>query len=60
MRARLGGLWRQPDFLKFWTGQTVSLFGSAFTTLALPLTAVLVLGATPLEMGLLTAIGGAP
>jgi len=60
MRARFGGLWQHPDFLKFWTGQTVSLFGSAFTTLALPLTAVLVLGATPLEMGLLTAIGGAP
>lgn len=60
MRARFGGLWRHPDFLKLWAGQTVSLFGSAFTTLALPLTAVLVLGATPLEMGLLSAIGGAP
>jgi len=32
----------------------------AFTTLALPLTAVLVLGATPWEMGLLAAVGGAP
>jgi len=60
MHARFGGLWRHPDFLKLWAGQTVSLFGSAFTTLALPLTAVLVLGATPLEMGLLAAIGGAP
>lgn len=56
--ARLGGLWRHPDFLKLWAGQTVSLFGSAFTTLALPLTAVLVLGATPLAIGLLAAIGG--
>ena len=60
MHARFGGLWQHPDFLKFWAGQTVSLFGSAFTTLALPLTAVLVLGATPLEMGLLSAVGGAP
>ncbi len=60
MHARLGGLWQHPDFLKFWAGQTVSLFGSAFTTLALPLTAVLVLGATPWEMGLLAAVGGAP
>ncbi len=60
MHARFGGLWRHPDFLTFWAGQTVSLFGSAFTTLALPLTAVLVLGATPWEMGLLSAVGGAP
>ena len=60
MHARFGGLWQHPDFLKFWTGQTVSLCGSAFTTLALPLTAVLVLGATPWEMGLLAAVGGAP
>jgi len=60
MRTRFGGLWGHPDFLKLWAGQTVSLFGSAFTTLALPLTAVLVLGATPFEMGVLAAIGGAP
>ncbi len=60
MHARFGGLWQHPDFLGLWAGQTVSLFGSAFTTLALPLTAVLVLGATPWEMGLLAAVGGAP
>ncbi len=60
MPTRFGGLWAHPDFLRLWAGQTVSLFGSAFTTLALPLTAVLVLGATPWEMGLLAAIGGAP
>ncbi len=60
MRTRFGGLWGHPDFLKLWAGQTISFFGSAFTTLALPLTAVLVLGATPFEMGVLAAIGGAP
>src|SRR5689334_11089345 len=55
MRWRLAGLWRQPDFLKLWAGQTVSLFGSQVTTLALPLTAVLVLRATPVQMGILGA-----
>lgn len=55
MRRRFAGLWRQPDFLKLWAGQTVSLFGSQVTTLALPLTAVLVLRATPVQMGILGA-----
>jgi hypothetical protein len=30
-------LWRHRDFLIFWSGQTVSLFGSQVTLLALPL-----------------------
>lgn len=53
MRLRLAGLWRQPEFRKFWTGQTISFFGSEVTYLALPLTAVLYLQAGPAEMGLL-------
>lgn len=44
---------RSPDFLKLWSGQTVSLFGSYITELALPLTAVLVLHASAGQMGLL-------
>ena len=54
------GLWRRPDFLKLWAGQSVSLFGSAVTELAFPLTAVLVLGATPSQMGALQAAQYAP
>ena len=54
---RLGGLWRQPDFLKLWTGQTISELGSRITREGLPLAAVLVLGATPAQMGLLIAVG---
>lgn len=46
-------LWRHPDFLKLWAGQTVSQFGSQITLLALPLTAVLVLHASAFQMGLL-------
>jgi MFS family permease len=46
-------LWRNGDFLKFWSGETLSLFGTQVTTLALPLTAVLVFKASSLEVGLL-------
>jgi MFS family permease len=49
------GLWRQRDFLLLWGGQTVSETGANVTRLALPLTAVVVLKATTLEVGLLTA-----
>jgi MFS family permease len=59
-RPRFDGLWRQPDFLKLWVGETISLAGSQVTTLALPLTAVLVLNASAGEMGLLRAVGTAP
>jgi MFS family permease len=38
-----GGLWRHPDFLKLWSAETISVFGSQFTGLALPLVAVLLL-----------------
>lgn len=53
MPRRFTGLWRQPDFLKLWAGQTVSLFGSQITPIALPLLAALTLGATPAEMAFL-------
>ena len=55
MRLQLTGLWRHPDFLKLWAGQTISVFGSQITALALPLTAVLTLQATPAQMGTLRA-----
>src|SRR5438094_496781 len=37
----LGELWRHPEFVKLWTGSTISLFGTSITSLAFPLTAVL-------------------
>ena len=59
-RARIGGLWRNADFMKLWAALSVSLVGTEVTALALPLIAALALGATPLEMGLLAAAGQAP
>jgi hypothetical protein len=48
-----GGLWRHPEFLKLWAGETISRFGSEISLLAIPLTAALVLNASPSQMGLL-------
>jgi len=48
-------LWRHPDFLKLWAGQSVSLFGSLLTQFALPLLAALMLGAGAGQMALLAA-----
>jgi MFS family permease len=45
------------DFRKLWIGQGVSEVGSRVSRDGLPLLAVLILGATPADMGTLTAIG---
>ncbi len=47
---------RHPDFLRLWSAQTVSVFGSAITQLALPLIAATVLQVGAFEFGLLTTI----
>src|SRR5688500_13058480 len=54
------GLWRERDFGRLWVGTAVSLFGSEISLLAVPLTAVLVLGAGPQQMGLLSATRWVP
>jgi MFS family permease len=53
-------LWRHPDFLRLWTGQTVSVFGTLVGRFAFPLVAVLTLDASPLEMSLLQVADMAP
>jgi MFS family permease len=58
MRNDRAGLWGNSDFIKLWLGQTVSYFGSGITGIAIPLTAVLVLAATPAQMGILGALDG--
>src|SRR4051794_22929579 len=60
MRVRLRG-WRQlnrpggEDFLKLWTGLTVSLVGMQISGVARPLTAILALGASAGQLGVLGA-----
>jgi MFS family permease len=53
-------LWRHRDFMKLWTGQTVSLFGTLLTRVALPFIAVLILGANAAQMAILTGLRVAP
>jgi MFS family permease len=51
-----GGLWRQADFLKLWSAETVSQFGTQVSLLAIPLTAVIVLDATAFQVAALATI----
>lgn len=52
--------WRNPDFVKLWLGQTVSLFGSQVTLVALPLIATLALHAGAAQLGALRALQTLP
>lgn len=51
---------RIRDFRLLWSAYAVSAVGSEVTLLAIPLAAAVLLGASPLQMGLLTAAGTAP
>jgi MFS family permease len=51
---------RRANFRNLWMAETISAFGTETTTLALPLTAVLVLDAAPGQMGFLTAASTLP
>jgi MFS family permease len=53
---RRSSLWRQGDFMKLWTGQTISQFGDEITLLALPFVAIVTLGADAIEMGILGVV----
>ncbi|MFG3578673.1 MFS transporter [Micromonospora chersina] len=54
-RRWLPRLLRQAAFRRYWSAQTVSLFGDEVSTLAIPLLAVLMIDAGPAQMGYLTA-----
>ena len=46
-------LLRDPGFLRLWTAETISHFGSSVTGLALPFVAITLLHATPLQVAIL-------
>ncbi len=58
--SRLDGLWRHPDFLKLWLGQTVSLGGSLVSRIAIPLVAIITLSASPGEVAMLRVAESLP
>jgi MFS family permease len=51
-----GGLWRHGDFMKLWTGQTISEFGTQVSQLAIPLVAVVSLKASAFEVASLGTV----
>ncbi|HZD68560.1 MAG TPA: MFS transporter, partial [Actinomycetes bacterium] len=53
-------LWRDGDFMRLWTSQSVSRLGSQVSLLALPLVAITVLHASTFEVGLLSTAEFAP
>jgi len=52
-----GNLWKHRDFLKFWTGDTITQLTGQITNLALPTVAILTLQVTALQLGILNALG---
>jgi MFS family permease len=57
---RYAGLLREPAFRRLWVAQSISQVGTQVTWLALPLVAILVLGASPFEVALLGAVDFLP
>jgi MFS family permease len=55
-----GGLWGHADFLRLWTGQTISEFGSQISALAIPWLAAVGLHESPLQFSLLGVLGFLP
>jgi MFS family permease len=49
-------LWRNDAFVRVWSAATVSIFGSLITRIALPLLAILTIGAGAIEVAVLRSI----
>ena len=65
LMQRFAALWRagllaHRDFRLMWLSSSVTSFGGQITMLALPLTAITMLAATPRQMGLLVALEALP
>ncbi|HJU47895.1 MAG TPA: MFS transporter [Gaiellaceae bacterium] len=56
IRRPTGGLWSHGDFLKLWSAETISQFGTQVSQLALPLVAILVLDASAFAVSALVTI----
>ena len=50
-------LWRHGDFLRFWTGDTITQFTGQISSLALPTVAAVTLEVSGFQLGVLQALG---
>jgi len=53
MQTASATIWRNNNFITFWAGQTISLFGTHISYLAIPLVAATQLQASPTQMGVM-------
>jgi MFS family permease len=53
-------LWKHPDFLRLWAGQSLAMLGAQVGRVALPIVAVVMLNADAAQMGLLSALSQLP
>jgi MFS family permease len=60
LAARVPALLHDPTFRRYWSGETISMFGDQISSIALPLVGVLALHATAAEMGYLAALVWVP
>jgi MFS family permease len=60
LRRPTGGLWSHNDFLKLWTGQSISEFGTQISGLAIPWLAAVGLHAGPFEFSLIGVLNFLP
>src|SRR5438128_10822088 len=60
VQAKPLSLWHHADFRRLWISDTISQFGGQISGWAIHTIAAFVLGATPLEFGILTAAGMPP
>src|SRR5258708_34490542 len=56
LAKRVPALLREAAFRRYWSAQTISMFGDQISSIALPLVAVLALRAGPAQMGVLVAL----
>jgi MFS family permease len=59
-RRRLSPLWGEKPFRRMWFADTISMLGSQVSGFAIPVVAVVTLGASTGQMGLMQALHGIP
>ena len=53
---RVGALWQHSDFKRLWAAQAISAFGSRITRTALPIIAIALVTADPIEIAILASL----
>lgn len=60
LRLARSPIWRNPDYVRLWSAETISELGSQVTILALPFVAILTVRATAFDVAALTVVEYVP